>query len=98
MDNQRFFKDRHIIAALVISIIGIVCMRVGGEVVKNIGSVLLVSGVYTVFDSLDDLDHLIGKKYPLVIKYPFPVPVVSNCCLPSLSNVLLGTFSIIIFL
>ena len=52
MDNQRFFKERHIIAALVISIIGIVCMRVGGEVVKNIGSVLLVSGVYTVFDSM----------------------------------------------
>lgn len=50
MKNNNF-KYLHVIVALLIAIIGIIMMGTSVELIKNIGSVLLVSGVYTIIDS-----------------------------------------------
>lgn len=49
-DNK--FSLRHIIIALICAIIGILCMWLGNSLVSNIGSVLLVSGIYTIIDNM----------------------------------------------
>ena len=49
-DNK--FSLRHIIVALGCAIIGILCMWLGNQLVSNVGSVLLVSGIYTIIDNM----------------------------------------------
>lgn len=50
MDNNNF-KYLHLIVALLIAMGGIIMMITPFEIVQNIGSVLLVSGVYTIIDN-----------------------------------------------
>jgi len=46
------FLSRHIIVALIIAIVGILFMWLGKDLIENIGSVLLVSGIYTIIDTM----------------------------------------------
>ena len=50
MDNKNF-KHIHLIVALIVAIVGLLLMIVPCDIVSDIGSVMLVSGVYTVVDS-----------------------------------------------
>ena len=54
-DNNKFFS-KHVIVALIGVIIGIICMWLGdwlgNSLVSNIGSVILVSGIYTIIDNM----------------------------------------------
>ena len=52
MRDDNKFSLRHIIVALGCAIIGILCMWLGNQLVSNVGSVLLVSGIYTIIDKL----------------------------------------------
>ena len=52
MKGDNKFLSRHIIVALGCAIIGILCMWLGNQLVSNIGSVLLVSGIYTIIDNM----------------------------------------------
>lgn len=52
MRDDNKFSLRHIIVALICAIIGILCMWLGNSLVSNIGSVLLVSGIYTIIDNM----------------------------------------------
>lgn len=49
--NNNNFKYLHLIVALAIAIGGIILMIIPYSIVKNIGSVMLVSGVYTIIDN-----------------------------------------------
>jgi len=49
--NNNNFKYLHLIVALVIAISGIIMMIIPNVIVQNIGSVMLVSGVYTIIDN-----------------------------------------------
>lgn len=50
-DNNKFYL-KHIVVTLGCAIIGILCMWLGNQLVSNVGSVLLVSGIYTVIDNM----------------------------------------------
>lgn len=52
MKDDNKFSSRHIIIALVCAIIGILCMIPKSSLLNNIGSVLLVSGIYTIIDNM----------------------------------------------
>lgn len=52
MRDDNKFSLRHIIVALGCAIIGILCMWLGNQLVSNVGSVLLVSGIYTIIDNM----------------------------------------------
>ena len=52
MKDDNKFSLRHIIVALGCAIIGILCMWLGNQLVSNVGSVLLVSGIYTIIDNM----------------------------------------------
>ena len=52
MKDDNKFSLRHIIVAFGCAIIGILCMWLGNQLVSNIGSVLLVSGIYTIIDNM----------------------------------------------
>lgn len=52
MKDDNKFSLRHIIVALICAIIGILFMWWGNPLVSNIGSVLLVSGIYTIIDNM----------------------------------------------
>ena len=52
MRDDNIFSLRHIIVALGCAIIGILCMWLGNQLVSNVGSVLLVSGIYTIIDNM----------------------------------------------
>lgn len=46
------FLSRHVIVALIIAVVGILGMWLGNDLIENIGSVLLVSGIYTIIDTM----------------------------------------------
>lgn len=48
---EKYFL-RHLIVALSIAVIGILFMWLGNGLIENIGSVLLVSGIYTIIDTM----------------------------------------------
>lgn len=50
-DNNKFSLI-HIIIALVCAILGILCIWLGNSLISNVGSVLLVSGIYTIIDNM----------------------------------------------
>jgi hypothetical protein len=52
MRDENKFSLTHIVVALICAIIGILCMWFGNSLVRNIGSVLLVSGIYTIIDNM----------------------------------------------
>ena len=52
MRDDNKFSLRHIIVALGCAIIGILCMWLDNQLVSNVGSVLLVSGIYTIIDNM----------------------------------------------
>ncbi|MCI8409690.1 MAG: hypothetical protein HFJ09_10560 [Lachnospiraceae bacterium] len=52
MRDDNKFSLRHIVVTLVCAIIGILCICSGNSLVSNVGSVLLVSGIYTVIDNM----------------------------------------------
>ena len=52
MKDDNKFSLRHIIVAFGCAIIGILCMWLGNQLVSNVGSVLLVSGIYTIIDNM----------------------------------------------
>ena len=49
--SNNSFKYLHLLVALGIAIVGIIMMTISCEIVNNIGSVMLVSGVYTIIDN-----------------------------------------------
>ncbi len=50
-DDNKFFL-RNIIVALVCAIVGILFMLLDNLLISNVGSVLLVSGIYTIVDNM----------------------------------------------
>ncbi len=67
MKFNRFFS-LHIIFSLALAIIGIILMAIGGNLCNNIGSVLLVSGIYTIIDNMfmkESLVDLVIQKIKL---------------------------------
>lgn len=52
MRSDNKFSLRHIIVSLICAIIGILCICTGYSLVSNVGSVLLVSGIYTIIDNM----------------------------------------------
>lgn len=52
MKEESRFSLRHIIVALGCALIGILCMWLGNSLISNVGSVLLVSGIYTIIDNM----------------------------------------------
>lgn len=52
MKDKNSYLLLHIVAAALIVIIGILCMWLGTPLGGNIGSVLLISGIYTIFDNM----------------------------------------------
>lgn len=52
MRDDNKFSLRHIIVALICAIVGILCMWLGNTFFSNVGSVLLVSGIYTIIDNM----------------------------------------------
>ena len=52
MKNDNKFSLNHLVIALAVAIAGILCMWLGNTLVANIGSVLLVSGIYTIIDNM----------------------------------------------
>ena len=52
MKENNKFSFRHIVVALVCAIVGIICMWLGNALISNVGSVLLVSGIYTIIDNM----------------------------------------------
>ena len=52
MKEENKFSLRHIVVALVCAIVGILCMWCGNPLISNVGSVLLVSGIYTIIDNM----------------------------------------------
>ena len=67
MKNSKFFSA-HVIVALALAIIGIILMWKGNSLCNNIGSVLLVSGIYTISDNMflkDSLVDLVIQKVKL---------------------------------
>lgn len=50
-ENNRF-GYKHVIVSLGCAIVGILCMALGNALASNIGSVLLVSGIYTIIDNM----------------------------------------------
>ncbi len=73
MRKESKFFSIHTIIALMIAIVGIVCIWIGGgltfeDLASNIGSVLLVSGIYTIIDNMllkTSLVELVIKKVGL---------------------------------
>lgn len=49
-DNK--FHLRHIIVTLLCAIVGILCIWLGNSLISNVGSVILVSGIYTTIDNM----------------------------------------------
>lgn len=49
--NNKNFKYLHLIVALGIALVGIVFMIIPCDIVNDIGSIMLVSGVYTIIDN-----------------------------------------------
>lgn len=69
MRDDNKFSLRHIIVALGCAIIGILCMWLGNQLVSNVGSVLLVSGIYTIIDNMylkKSLIELVIQKEALI--------------------------------
>lgn len=52
MKEENRFSLRHIVVALICAIVGILCMWRGNPLISNVGSVLLVSGIYTIIDNM----------------------------------------------
>ena len=52
MKDENKFSFRHIIVALICAIVGIMLMWLGNSLISNVGSVLLVSGIYTIIDNM----------------------------------------------
>lgn len=52
MKDENKFSFRHIVVALICAIVGIMCMWLGNSLISNVGSVLLVSGIYTIIDNM----------------------------------------------
>ena len=52
MKDDNKFSLRHIIVALGCAIVGILCMWLGNPLISNVGSVLLVSGIYSIVDNM----------------------------------------------
>lgn len=52
MKDDNKFSLRHIIVALGCAIIGILFMWKGNQLISNVGSVLLVSGIYSIVDNM----------------------------------------------
>ncbi|WP_407407280.1 hypothetical protein [Enterocloster sp.] len=62
------FKGKSIVLALICAIVGILFMWRGNGVLQNIGSVLLISGIYTILDNMflkESLVELVVKKVKL---------------------------------
>lgn len=68
MRRENKFSLKHIIVALICAVIGILCMWLGNSLIANIGSVLLVSGIYTIIDNMylkESLIELVVEKVSL---------------------------------
>lgn len=68
MRNDNKFSLRHIVVALSCAVLGILCMWLGNVLISNVGSVLLVSGIYTIIDNMylkKSLIELIIQKVSL---------------------------------
>ena len=67
MENKNF-KNAHVIVALLIALGGIILIMVPNTNINNIGSVMLISGIYTIFDSFmlkNSLIELVIQKVKL---------------------------------
>lgn len=65
-DNK--FFSRHLLIALICAIVGILCMWQGNAFVSNVGSVLLISGIYTIIDNMilkESLIEMVVQKVNL---------------------------------
>lgn len=68
MNSINRFKDKHVILSLICAVVGILCMWLGNDLIENVGSVLLISGIYTIIDNMflkESLIDLVVKKVKL---------------------------------
>ena len=68
MKEENKFSLKHIVVALICAIVGILCMWCGNSLINNVGSVLLVSGIYTIIDNMYLKKSLIELVIQLVIQ------------------------------
>lgn len=52
MKDRNNYLLLHFLVAALMAIVGILCMWLGNRFVSNIGSVLLISGIYTILDNM----------------------------------------------
>lgn len=58
----------HILVVVVVGLVGILCMWLGNDFFVNVGSVLFISGIYTVVDNMllkESLIDLVIQKVQL---------------------------------
>lgn len=51
MDKLKIFKQKNIIWGLFVGILGLICLTIQNDYVESIGSIFLISGVYSIVES-----------------------------------------------
>lgn len=51
MDKSNLFKQKNIIIALVLTVIGLICLTRDNNYCQSVGSILLISGIYSIIES-----------------------------------------------
>ncbi|WP_312368660.1 hypothetical protein [Lachnoclostridium sp.] len=51
MDKWKIFRQKNIIVSLVVVVAGLICLSISNDYVQSIGSILLISGIYSIIES-----------------------------------------------
>lgn len=51
MDKRKIFKQKNIIFALFVAAVGLICLAPNNEYIKSLGSIFLISGIYSIVES-----------------------------------------------